>query len=649
MIVTERASLNPLAQRIIRERTPEFGFGGLGAIVYYRTYSRQKENGDQEHWPDTIIRAIEGFLSIRKWWYVSNRLHWDEDYWQEYATRMAIAAFDMKWLPPGRGLQVGGSEFVYKTGAMAHQNCGATSVTDLSRDAAWTMNALMHGVGIGFDTDQYAGRLQLPAEATELYIVPDSREGWVESVRRLIESYERGSRTMVYDYSEVRPAGEPIRGFGGTASGPEPLRVLHETLRPVLAAYATGDISSVRVVTDVINLIGTCVVAGGVRRTAEIALGSPHDPEFVDLKNYERFPERAAWGWTSNNSVVLRDHGDFAMLPSLAERIRLNGEPGVINLVNIQQYGRHSEPMRDDAFLINPCGEQPLEDKEVCCLADVFWNRCKTREEFFEAIEFATTYASTITLLPTYEPLTNLIIAKNRRIGVSISGLAERLSTDHVSSVITDLRAGYRLARETNRRLAKEARVPESVRVTTIKPNGSTSQLTGASPGIHLPPYGRYYRRMRVQEQSPLVPYLIEAGLPYEPDVKSANTLVFGYPIDLGKVRGQRDVSLWQKGMMAAMAQRHWSDNSVSVTITFDPKTEGVFVEDFLAYMVPFGKAFSMLPELEEGAYEQMPYEAITLKQYEEIKAQIRPIDWASFGGSDGQLEMYCTNDSCLI
>lgn len=261
---------------------------------------------------------------------------------------------------------MGGSEFVYETGAMAHQNCGAKSITKLSRDAAWVMNALMHGVGVGFDVDRYADKLQMPSEATEVFVVGDTRESWVESTRVLIESYERGSRTVVFDYSQVRPAGSPIKRFGGTASGPEPLRQMHETLRFVLGQYAREEISSIRIVADVINLIGTCVVAGGVRRTAEIALGSATE-EFLNLKDFDRKnwdtgevlykgsrEDRSAWGWTSNNSVVLRSHEDFKSLPDIAERIRQNGEPGVLNLINIQQYGRHSELMRDDAFLINP-------------------------------------------------------------------------------------------------------------------------------------------------------------------------------------------------------------------------------------------------------------------------------------------------------
>jgi len=660
MLVTERFELDKDFKKFLMTLEPKFGFGLLGAAVFYRTYSRLKDDGSRETWHDTVIRAIEGMMSIRKWWYVTQRLPWDEEAWQHLAQDMAYTMFRMKWLPPGRGLQVGGSDFVMRTGALGHQNCGACSIRVLSRDTAWVMNALMHGVGVGFDTYSYDRKPELPIEETEVFVIPDSREGWCESVKRLIESYEKGSKTVVFDYSLIRPAGTPIRGFGGVASGPEPLKKLHEQLRVILNAYAREEISSTRVVADVINLVGTCVVAGGVRRTAEIALGLPSDREFMKLKDFSRYDDngnvihkgtaddRVMWGWTSNNSIQLFSHDDFLVLPEVAEQVVLNGEPGLVNMINIQRYGRMTEEMTDTATLINPCGEQPLEDKEVCCLADVFINNCADIDEFYLAIRYATTYASTIALLPTSEEQTNRVIARNRRIGVSISGIAEWISKEHPSRVISALRRGYRIAREVNKNLALEAGVSPSIRVTTIKPNGSTSQLAGASPGLHFPPYGRYIRRMRVQEQSPIVEVLVRAGIPHEPDKYSDNTIVFEFPIDLGNVRGQREVSMWEKGAIARMMQRHWSDNAVSVTVTFDPKTEGRQVEKFLALNVPDLKTISMLPDV-DAVYEQMPYEPITRKEYEERVAKIKPINWSAFEGGDVELELYCNSDRCEL
>lgn len=649
MFVTERFALNPIFKNAIRRKTPNFGFGLLGAVVYYRTYSRIQADGSQEQWADTVIRVVEGTFSILKNWYLSHHLPWDEDRRQKEAASMADAIFEMRFLPPGRGLWAMGTDYVYERGAMALQNCGAVEVVNLSDDASWAMDALMCGVGIGFGLSQNNQTFVKPTEPAKTYVVPDDREGWVESLRVLIESYEKGLSRVNFDYSKIRPSGQPIKGFGGTASGPDPLTKLHERVRGYLDTHVEGNSTRTRLIADVMNSIGACVVAGNVRRSAEIALGSPYDEEFINLKNYEKYPERMEIGWMSNNTVVLSSTEDFKKLPEVAELIRLNGEPGIMNLLNVQKYGRYGEEMPDTGWLCNPCAEQPLESYEVCCLVEVFPTRCKTKEEFFEALELAQLYAHAVSLLPTHSPRTNAVIARNHRIGESLSGIADWFDNVGATEVISMLRSGYKLIRATNKRLAKEAGIPESIRVTTVKPSGTVSQLAGVSPGMHYPAFSRYIRRVRVGENTPIVPLLKEAGVPWEPDVYSDNTLVFEFPVNQGKTRSQNEISMWAKGAMVATLQRHWSDNMVSNTITFNPKTEGHQIEDFLAFYAPFIKTLSLLPHTEEGAYAQMPYEGITLKEYEERAAKIKNIDWTTFGGSDGQDSRFCANDNCEV
>jgi ribonucleoside-diphosphate reductase alpha chain len=645
VFVEERFSLNPFVKRGLRERTPSFGFGQLGAVVYYRTYSRLKPDGSQENWADTVIRVVEGVMSIRKDWYVKHHLPWDESRWQGVATRMADAIYEMRFLPPGRGLWAMGTEYVYERGGMALQNCGFCEVNQLSRDAAWAMDALMCGVGIGFGIKPLR-EFWTSKRGTELYVIPDSREGWVESVRRLIASYEKGYQPeVIFDYSQIRPAGEPIRGFGGTASGAAPLMKLHERIRQ----YLESGNSSTRIAADVMNAIGACVVAGNVRRSAEIALGSPYDDEFVNLKNYDRYPDRAEIGWMSNNSIVLASTEDFKKLPDIAEMIRANGEPGIMNLLNVQKYGRYGEEMFDPATGCNPCAEQPLEDKEVCCLVEDFPTKCATLKDFYESLELAQIYAHTVSLLPTHSAETNAVVARNHRIGESLSGIADWFDTVGSSPIITMMRQGYKDIRGLNQHLAREAGVPESIRVTTVKPSGTVSQLAGVSPGMHYPPYTRYVRRIRVGWGTPMMDVLMKAGVPHEKDIYSDNTEVFEFPVESRARRSQRDISMHQKGWMVAMLQRHWSDNMVSNTVTFNPKTEGHQIEDFLAFVVPFVKTLSLLPDTDEGAYEQMPYEGITKAEYDRRAKEIATIDWSTFGGSDGQDSKFCSNDSCEV
>jgi ribonucleoside-diphosphate reductase alpha chain len=414
-----------------------------------------------------------------------------------------------------------------------------------------------------------------------------------------------------------------------------------------------------RFVADVFNAIGACVVAGNVRRSAEISLGDVHDKTFIDLKNYDKNPERSEIGWMSNNSVTLdanHDFEDFTFIPEMAKRIIDNGEPGIINLYNIQKYGRYGKDMHDDAYLVNPCSEIQLCSFELCNLAEVFPNRCDNVDVFNKALEFATFYSSTVALLPTHRSETNSIVAKNRRIGVSISAIAQWASFTNKSTwgemnytrMTRMLRNGYKIVKDTNEKLAKSAGVPPSIRVTTVKPSGSISLLAGATPGVHYPTSRYSIRRVRIADDSPLIPCLVKANVPHEKDTYSDGTLVFEFVIDNGNVRPCEDVSPWEQFSLVAMMQRCWSDNMVSATIYFDKIKDAPDVEKMLAMYIPVLKSVSMLPHSNSG-YAQMPYEKITKEQYEERLNSYGNPDYDSLTNLEPEGEKFCTNDSCTL
>ena len=252
--------------------------------------------------------------------------------------------------------------------------------------------------------------------------------GWVQSVRLLIDSYFYGTAPVQFDYSLVRPAGEPIRGFGGTASGPEPLRELHEQVRKTLELNR-GRTPTVTTIVDVMNLIGKCVVSGNVRQTAEIAFGHVDSDEYIDLKNYTLHPHRAAYGWTSNNSVYCTPgRVDYARV---CERVRVNGEPGFFFLDNARRFSRMNgvpdgKDWRADGG--NPCLEQTLESHELCCLVETFPNNHDSLDDFLDTLDVAFEYAKTVTLGLPHWPETQAVVARNRRIGTSMSGLAQFIS-----------------------------------------------------------------------------------------------------------------------------------------------------------------------------------------------------------------------------
>ncbi|MEA3522470.1 MAG: fused protease/ribonucleoside-triphosphate reductase, partial [Campylobacterota bacterium] len=558
--------------------------------------------------------------------------------------------FEMKWLPPGRGLWVMGTQYVYERGGAALNNCGAVDTTDLAAATDWAMDMLMCGVGVGFNTAWEGTSVFTPNKSRPIsFTIPDSREGWVASVRLLIESYTNGGSWFDFDYSQIRPEGALINGFGGTASGADPLMQLHERIEDFLDRFCLDEIDATRCVADIFNAIGACVVAGNVRRSAEISLGSVDDETFLDLKDYEKNPERSEIGWMSNNTVVLNKTEEFGQLPQIAQRIRNNGEPGIMNLINVQKYARYGDESEDIAWLANPCSEIPLESFELCNLAEVFPVRCENEDDFYESLEYATFYASTVALLPTHRSETNAIVVRNRRIGVSLSGVADMLDELGATELTRRLRHGYKIVKQYNEKLASQAGVPASIRVTTIKPSGTISQLAGVSSGMHFPTFQYAIRRMRVGDNSPICKVLKDSGIPNEPDTYSSNTTVFEFPIDQGKTRKATMVSAWEQFAFLAMLQREWSDNMVSCTVYFDPKTEGHQIEHMLAQFAPTIKSVSMLPHSEAGAYKQMPYEGISKEEYDKRLNDIPKINWSQFGGSDGMESRFCSNDQCEI
>ena len=684
-------TLDPIFLHTFRELPYSFGYpdSQFGEIVFYRTYSRIKPDGTQEDWYDTIQRVIEGVMTIRKWWFEVHQLPWDDARMQRRAQRMAVTALQMRWLPAGRSLWSMGTDYVYERGSVSLWNCAAVSFHDVPKVAELFMNFLMSGIGAAFDYGKQQSPFLPDLERTDWYVIPDTREGWSYSIRRLLESYFRpDAPTVQFDYSQLRPRGAPIRGFGGTASGPSPLQLLHERTRLHCENYYHGKSNWTMFITDLANCIGDCVVAGNVRRSAELAMGSPRDDTFLDLKDYDKYPERVTWGHLSNNACYMETKEDFARIPAIVERLKRRGEPGFYNAVNVHRYARYGDMSygEDKANLCNPCGEIPLETSgpgeevggELCCLSEVYPLRCRSKKEFLEAVEDATFFCSTVVLYPTFSSGTNTIIARNRRIGVSLSGVADWADKYTLTKVIRWMKDGYRAVREENALLANEAGVPCSIRVTTSQPSGTKSQLVGCSPGVHFNLYRYALRRIRIAADSPLTPLLIAANYPFEPQldilplheargrtlfekywsycpsndlvpVQTLTTLVFEVPIhNPDCARAQDEICIWEQLALGATVQREWADNSVSQTITFKPETEADQLEQAIAQFIPVLKTMSFLPQTKD-VYAQAPYEKLTKEEYDARIRVLMPIDWAAFRGSDGQDERYCTSDKCEI
>ena len=640
-----------------RKKAP-FGFNGLGELVYMRTYSRIKEDGKNERWWETVQHVVEGTYSMQMNWIESHQLGWNPWQAQKSAQDMYERIFTMKFLPPGRGLWAMGTPITEKKGLYAAlNNCAFVSTKTIKEDYAkpfcFLMDASMLGVGVGFDT-KGAGEIVIKGvqkdRDKQVYEIPDTREGWVESLKLLLESYFHGQAPIKFNYSKVRPAGEPIQGFGGVSSGHEPLLEVHEDIRKVLEKNS-GEPITVTTIVDIMNLIGKCVVAGNVRRTAEIVFGDSHSEEYLDLKNYKVNPHRETYGWTSNNSIFAELGMDYT---EAAKRIVDNGEPGFAWLHNMRKYSRMKNGGDNKDHRVaggNPCLEQSLESYELCCLVETFPNNHDDFDDYAKTLKYAYLYAKTVTLGKTHWSDTNRVMLRNRRIGCSVSGVAQFVTNRGLDNFKEWLNDGYDVIQDWDKIYSDWFAVPKSIKTTSVKPSGTVSLLAGATPGLHYPESRFYIRRIRLSKHSELLEPLKKAGYNLEPAFGSEDTtMVVEVPVDVGEgIRTASELSIWEQFSLAAFLQRHWADNQVSCTVTFNPETEADQIAPALNYYQYHLKGISLLPRHDYGAYKQMPYEAIDEDEYNKELSKLGKLSFGVIKNEEADVDKFCNNDSCEI
>ncbi len=636
-------------------------WGPLGEFVFLRSYSRMIYSQNRnEKWWETVKRVVEGVINIQKEHCSKLRLPWKNNKARKSARIMYEKIFNFKFLPPGRGLWMMGTEFILEKGSAALNNCGFVSTGDIKTRGTlpftWTMDALMLGVGIGFDT-KGGGKLLIkqPKPADGLtFRIPDTREGWVNTLGLLLDAYFYGKKMPVIDYSGIRPPGKRIAGFGGVSSGSEPLKKLIDSIDSLLSKKIGEFLESTDIV-DIFNMIGVCVISGNVRRSAEIAIGDHNDKSYITMKDpVKNKKELLSHRWASNNSVFAEtgktDYSD------IAKSIAANGEPGIIWLENIRKYGRliDGENYADKlAMGVNPCGEQTLESLELCCLVETFPSRHESYEEYRKTLKSAYLYAKTVTLLPTHWEETNAILMKNRRIGTSQSGIIDAFVKHGRREILNWSDEGYQYLRNLDEIYSNWLCVPKSIKITSVKPSGSVSLLPGVSPGIHYP-HARYYiRRIRLSSDSPLVEIMKKAGYSVTfskygaGEKERKRTSVIEFPVhEKHFSRKKSDITIWEQVKNCIDYQTYWADNNVSITVTFKKNEESEIPHLLEAYEDKL-KAISLLP-LEENGYEQMPYEEITKKEFEKMCSAISPIDFTSLTNVP-EGENFCDGDNCNI
>jgi len=627
-------------------------WGQLGYITYKRTYSRPLADGKAEEYWQTVRRVVEGVFTIQKRHCQKTRLpfnHWKA---QASAQKMFQLMWDFKFTPPGRGLWMMGTDYMYKRGGAALNNCAFSSTENIDVDFAepftFLMDMSMLGVGVGGDT-RGAGKVTIKEPKIDgPHEIEDTREGWVDIIQRILNSFV-GKDTMPshISYDKIRPLGALIAGFGGVASGPDPLIELVEDIKTLLYERVGSPIKSTDIV-DIYNLVGKCVVSGNVRRSAEIMFGEPEDKDFMALKDPEINKEALMHHrWASNNSVFAKVGMDYT---ELAEKTAKNGEPGFMWLDNAQNFSRMDGVVDHKDYRAkggNPCLEQTLEPYELCCLVETYPSNHDTLEEWHETLKYAYMYAKTVTLVPTHNELTNAVMLRNRRIGCSMSGIVQAFTKFGRRNFLNESSVGYEKLQRWDRIYSDWLCVPRSIKTTSVKPSGTVSLLSGVTPGIHYPISEYYIRNIRFQEGSSLLKHLREAGYTIQQDKYSNNTWVVSFPVKENYFdRDINDVSMWEQLENAAQIQEHWADNQVSVTISFS-KEEAKDIGRALELYETRLKGVSFLPKKDHG-YEQAPYIPISKVDYDLMVENLKKIKKIKKDTHE-VTEKYCDSTSCEV
>jgi ribonucleoside-triphosphate reductase len=375
------------------------------------------------------------------------------------------------------------------------------------------------------------------------------------------------------------------------------------------------------------------------------------------------------FGWLSNNSIYAELGMDYS---KLVKNISDNGEPGFLWLDNMQNYSRMcDEPDFKDIKATggNPCLEQTLESYEMCCLSETFPHHHETIDEYLETLRIAFLYAKIVTLGLTHWEESNLVMSRNRRIGLSMTGIAQFLTKFGYGNLKLWCEKGYKHLKIYDKSISKRFCVNESIKITSIKPSGTVSLLGGATPGIHFPLSRFYIRRVRVSNKSELLQNLLENGFEVEPDkMQPDSTMVVSFPIDQGEgVKTLKETNIWEQISLAAFMQNYWADNQVSCTVSFSKKNESSQLQSVLDLFQYKLKGISFLPILEDSTpYPQMPYEEIDEETYnlmtEKIKnkrnkysnnndkdGNIINKKKGLFSRADGEGSNFCDSDKCDI
>lgn len=632
-------------------------------FIHLSRYSRWLPDlGRRETWEETVNRYFDFFEK-----HLKDRC--DFTLKKSIKDELKTAILSLSVMPSMRCLMTAGAAL--ERDEISGYNCSFIAI-DNPRAFDEILYILSCGVGVGFSVERQHVS-QLPNVAEEFYdtdttvVVQDSRIGWAKSLKDLIGLLYQG-QIPKFDVSRVRPAGTPLKTFGGRASGPEPLVDLYKFCVKTFKNAAGRKLQSIEC-HDIVCKIAEVIVVGGVRRSALISLSNLSDDRMRAAKGGQWWIENVQRA-LANNSACYTERPDIGIFmdewKSLYES--RSGERGIFNLVaakkSAESLGTNTQNMpRRDASKIagtNPCAEILLRNKGLCNLSEVVVRPNDTKESLMKKVEIATILGTIQSTLTQFRYLTKdwqKNSEEERLLGVSLTGILdnELLScpNDELKEFLLELKDH---AIETNKKWAKMLGIPESASITCVKPSGTVSQLVDSASGIH-PRHSKYYiRTVRSDNKDPLCVLMKDLGFPHEPDItKPEHTTVFSFPVrspshavfreSLGAIQ---HLNLWM------FYKKYWAEHTVSITISVK-ENEWLDVAAFVYKNFEHISGISFLP-FSDHVYKQAPYQECGLEQFQELVSRMpSSVDWTKLSQYEKEdhttsaQELACSSGQCEV
>ena len=607
----------------------------------HNTYARIMSNGQLEEWPDTIKRCIEGAQAI------------GANYTQEEAERLFDHMFNLRGLFGGRFLWQLGTKTVEQFGKSSLVNCWYVPGNSID-SFCFAFDMLMTGGGGGFSVKRSdindLPKVKRGVTVTHVntkdadFIVPDSRMGWVSLLRKVLESYFKTNESFTYSTILIRGAGEVIKGFGGKASGPLPLIEGIEGISTVLQSREGKKLRSVDVL-DIFNILGSIVVAGNVRRSAEVALGDSDDILFLRAKNWAlgNIPNHRAM----SNNTIYADSFDYTT-NDFWNGYTGSSEPyGLFNLSLAQRKGRLNDPeMLDNCEGGNPCMEITLAPYESCVLAELVLPNIRSQEELNEIARLLYKTQKAAAALPSHWKQVNDVVSKNMRIGLGVTGILQ--SQDKVAW----LDECYAQLREYDKVWSATRGWNESIKLSTIKPSGTLSLLAGVTPGIHPALYRYYIRRVRIASNDPLIQTIKDSGYAVEYARRFDGSIDYGTMIASFPCKSDdsaivsNELTAIEQLEWVARLQSIWADNAVSCTVYYTLEELDSIKLWLSEHYEDSIKSVSFLLRNDHG-FDQAPYEEIDEDTYNQLMQQLTTLSAVIDSGGIDLAD--CDNGACPI